>query len=173
MTNFKEMNQRLINQLETYGVAFDKAAEVYEVADRTSGAAIGESYHSYLTGVLTAYNESKKAEINELAESFYKSSLESMKSVEKTSDPAAQITREEILELSPEEATRLRNKIGAEAYNSIMKGKQAPIKQLLEEPSEQLHETYERYRGSKLTELSVSLATAIKNEAPSIYATLI
>lgn len=128
--NFKEMNQRLINQLETYGVAFDKAAEVYEVADRTSGAAIGESYHAYLTSVLTDYNESKKAEINQLAESFYKSSLESMK------------------------------------------GKQAPISQLLEEPSES-HETYEQYRGANLTELSVSLATAIKNEAPSIYATLI
>lgn len=167
------MNQRLINQLETYGVAFDKAAEVYEVADRTSGAAIGESYHSYLTGVLTAYNESKKAEINQLAESFYKSSLESMKAAEKTSEPANQITREEVLKLSPTEAMRLRNRIGTEAYNSIMKGKQAPINQLLEESSEQLHETYEAYRGAKLTELSVSLATAIKNEAPSIYATLI
>lgn len=171
--NFKEMNQRLINQLETYGVTFDKAAEVYEVADRTSGAAIGESYHNYLTGVLTAYNESKKAEINQLAESFYKSSLESMKAAEKTSDPVSQITREKILELSPEEATRLRNKIGAEAYNSIMKGKQAPISQLLEEDSNDSHETYEAYRGAKLTELSVSLATAIKNEAPSIYETLI
>lgn len=170
--NFKEMNQRLINQLETYGVTFDKAAEVYEVADRTSGAAIGESYHSYLTSVLTAYNESKKAEINQLAESFYKSSLESMKSVEKTYEPVNQITKEEVLNLSPTEATRLRNKIGAEAYNSIMRGKQAPIKQLLEEPSEQLHETYEAYRGAKLTELSVSLATAIKNEAPSIYNSL-
>lgn len=171
--NFKEMNQRLINQLETYGVAFDKAAEVYEVADRTSGAAIGESYHSYLTSVLTAYNESKKAEINELAESFYKSSLESMKAVEKTSEPVSQITREKILELSPEEATRLRNKIGAEAYSSIMEGKKAPISQLLEEESNDSHETYEQYRGANLTELSVSLATAIKNEAPSIYATLI
>jgi len=171
--NFKEMNQRLINQLETYGVAFDKQSEVYEVADRTSGAAIGESYHSYLTSVLTAYNESKKAEINQLAESFYKSSLESMKAVEKTSEPVSQITREKILELSPEEATRLRNKIGAEAYNSIMEGKKAPISQLLEEESNDSHETYEQYRGAKLTELSVSLATAIKNEAPSIYATLI
>ena len=171
--NFKEMNQRLINQLEGYGVTFDKQSEVYEVADRTSGAAIGESYHSYLTGVLSAYNESKKAEINQLAESFYKSSLESMKSVEKTSEPVNQITKEEVLELSPTEATRLRNTIGAEAYISIMKGKQAPISQLLEEPSEQLHETYEAYRGAKLTELSVSLATAIKNEAPSVYATLI
>lgn len=169
--NFKEMNQRLINQLETYGVAFDKAAEVYEVADRTSGAAIGESYHNYLSGVLSAYNESKKAEINQLAESFYKSSLESMKAVEKTSDPAAQITREEILELSPEEATRLRNTIGAEAYQSIMDGTPTTIESLLEEPSES-HETYEQYRGANLTELSVSLATAIKNEAPSIYATL-
>lgn len=171
--NFKDMNQRLINQLEGYGVAFDKESEVYEVADRTSGGAIGESYHAYLTGVLTDYNESKKAEINQLAESFYKSSLESMKAVEKTSEPANQITREEVLKLSPTEATRLRNTIGAKAYNSIMKGKQAPISQLLEEPSEQLHETYEAYRGAKLTELSVSLATAIKNEAPSVYATLI
>ncbi|WP_195493514.1 hypothetical protein [Enterococcus gallinarum] len=171
--NFKEMNQRLINQLETYGVAFDKESEVYEVADRTSGGAIGESYHAYLTGVLSAYNESKKAEINQLAESFYKSSLESMKAVEKTSEPVSQITKEEVLQLSPTEATRLRNKIGAEAYNSIMRGKQAPISQLLEEESNDSHETYEQYRGAKLTELSVSLATAIKNEAPSVYATLI
>lgn len=170
--NFKEMNQRLINQLEGYGVTFDKQSEVYEVADRTSGSAIGESFHSYLTSVLSAYNESKKAEINELAESFYKSSLESMEAAEKTSDPAAQITREEVLELSPTEAMRLRNKIGAETYQSIMEGKQAPIKQLLEEPSEQLHETYEAYRGANLTELSVSLATAIKNEAPDVYVTL-
>lgn len=170
--NFKEMNQRLINQLETYGVAFDKAAEVYEVADRTSGAAIGESYHAYLASVMTAYNESKKAEINQLAESFYKSSLESMKAVEKTSEPVSQITREKILELSPEEATRLRNKIGAEAYNSIMKGKQAPIQQLLEEDSNDSHETYERYRGANLQEIPVSTAMLIKKEAPSIYATL-
>ena len=56
--NFKELNDRLVNQLEGYGVDFDKQSEVYEVADRTSGAAIGESYHSYLSGVLTAYNES-------------------------------------------------------------------------------------------------------------------
>lgn len=170
--NFKEMNQRLINQLEGYGIDFDKQSEVYEVADRTSGAAIGESYHNYLTGVLSAYNESKKAEINQLAESFYKSSLESMKSVEKTSEPVNQITKEEVLELSPTEATRLRNTIGAEAYNSIMKGKKAPISQLLEEESNDSHETYEQYRGANLTELSVSLATAIKNEAPDVYVTL-
>ncbi len=171
--NFKEMNQRLINQLEGYGVTFDKQSEVYEVADRTSGAAIGESYHSYLTGVLTDYNESKKAEINQLAESFYKSSIESMKAAEKTSEPVSQITREAILELSPEEATRLRNKIGAEAYNSIMRGKQAPISQLLEEESNDSHETYERYRGANLQEIPVSTAMLIKKEAPSIYATLI
>ena len=169
--NFKEMNQRLINQLEGYGVTFDKQSEVYEVADRTSGAAIGESYHSYLTGVLTDYNESKKAEINQLAESFYKSSIESMKAEEKTSEPVSQITREEVLKLSPTEATRLRNKIGAEAYNSIMRGKQAPISQLLEESNDS-HETYEQYRGAKLMDLSVSLATAIKNEAPDLYVTL-
>lgn len=168
--NFKEMNQRLINQLETYGVAFDKAAEVYEVADRTSGAAIGESYHAYLASVMTAYNESKKAEINQLAESFYKSSLESMKAAEKTS--VSQITKEEVLELSPTEATRLRNKIGAEAYNSIMEGKKAPINQLLEEDSNDSHETYEVYRGANLQEIPVSLAMLIKRDSPSIYATL-
>ncbi|WP_195452618.1 hypothetical protein [Enterococcus gallinarum] len=170
--NFKEMNQRLINQLEGYGVDFDKQSEVYEVADRTSGAAIGESYHSYLTSVLTAYNESKKAEINQLAESFYKSSLESMKAVEKTSETLAQITKEEVLQLSPTEATRLRNKIGAEAYNSIMKGKKAPISQLLEEESNDSHETYEQYRGANLQEIPVSLAMLIKKDAPDIYLTL-
>lgn len=170
--NFKELNDRLVNQLEGYGVDFDKQSEVYEVADRTSGAAIGESYHSYLTGVLTGYNESKKAEINQLAESFYKSSIESMKAEEKTSDPVNQITKEEVLQLSPTEATRLRNKIGAEAYNSIMEGKKAPIKQLLEEDSEQLHETYEQYRGANLQEIPVSLAMLIKKDAPEVYLTL-
>lgn len=169
--NFKELNERLINQLETYGVAFDKAAEVYEVADRTSGAAIGESYHSYLTGVLSAYNESKKAEINELAESFYKSSLESMKAVEKTSEPVSQITKEEVLQLSPTEATRLRTKIGAEAYQSIMDGTPTTIESLLEEPSES-HETYEQYRGANLQEIPVSLAMLIKKDAPEVYLTL-
>lgn len=170
--NYQQMNEKLINQLEGYGLAFDKQSEVYEVADRTSGAAIGESYHSYLTGVLTAYNESKKAEINQLAESFYKNSLESMEAVEKTSAPVYQITREDIMELSPTEAIRLRNKIGAEAYSSIMEGKQTPINQLLEEPSEQLHDTYEKYRGANLQEIPVSTAMLIKKEAPSIYATL-
>lgn len=170
--NYQQFNEKLINQLETYGVSFDKQSEVYEVADRTSGAAIGESYHSYLTGVLTAYNESKKAEINQLAESFYKNSLESMEAVEKTSEPVYQITRDEILELSPTEATRLRNKIGAEAYSSIMDGKKAPINQLLEEESNDSHETYEQYQGANLQEIPVSLAMLIKKEAPCVYDSL-
>lgn len=169
--NFKDMNQRLINQLETYGVAFDKAAEVYEVADRTSGAAIGESYHSYLTSVLTAYNESKKAEINELAESFYKSSLESMKAVEKTSEPVNQITKEEVLELSPTEATRLRNTIGAEAYQSIMDGTPTTIESLLEEPHES-RASFEQYRGRPLTDILPSVAVLIKRYDPEIYSSL-
>lgn len=170
--NYQQMNEKLINQLEGYGLDFDKHSEVYEVADRTSGAAIGESYHSYLTGVLTAYNESKKAEINQLAESFYKNSLESMEAVEKTSAPVYQITREDILELSPTEAIRLRNKIGAEAYSSIMDGKKAPINQLLEEESNDSHETYEQYRGANLQEIPVSLAMLIKKEAPCVYDSL-
>lgn len=165
------MNEKLINQLETYGVSFDKHSEVYEVADRTSGAAIGESYHSYLTGVLTAYNESKKAEINQLAESFYKSSLESMEAVEKTSEPAAQLTREEILSLKPEEAIRLRQKIGASAYQSIMDGKKAPINQLLEDPQESVT-SFEQYRGRPLTDILPSVAMILKKEAPAIYDSL-
>lgn len=169
--NYQQMNEKLINQLETYGVSFDKQSEVYEVADRTSGAAIGESYHSYLTGVLTAYNESKKAEINQLAESFYKSSLESMEAVEKTSEPAAQLTREEILSLKPEEAIRLRQKIGASAYQSIMDGKKAPINQLLEDPQESVT-SFEQYRGRPLTDILPSEAMLIKKEAPEIYNSL-
>lgn len=170
--NYQQFNEKLINQLETYGVSFDKQSEVYEVADRTSGAAIGESYHSYLTGVLTAYNESKKAEINQLAESFYKSSLESMEAVEKTSEPAAQLTREEILSLKPEEAIRLRQKIGASAYQRIMEGNPSPIESLLEEESNDSHETYEQYRGRPLTDILPSTAMLIKKEAPEIYSSL-
>lgn len=170
--NYQQFNEKLINQLETYGVSFDKQSEVYEVADRTSGAAIGESYHSYLTGVLTAYNESKKAEINQLAESFYKSSLESMEAVEKTSEPAAQLTREEILSLKPEEAIRLRQKIGASAYQRIMEGNPSPIESLLEEESNDSHETYEQYRGRPLTDIFPSTAMLIKKEAPEIYSSL-
>lgn len=169
--NYQQMNEKLINQLEGYGLDFDKQSEVYEVADRTSEAAIGESYHSYLTGVLTAYNESKKAEINQLAESFYKSSLESMKAIEKTSEPVYQITRDEILELSPTEATQLRNKIGAEAYSSIMEGKQTPINQLLEEPQESVT-SFEDYRGRPLTDILPSTAMLIKRHAPEIYSSL-
>lgn len=169
--NYQQFNEKLITQLETYGVSFDKHSEVYEVADRTSGAAIGESYHSYLTGVLTAYNESKKAEINQLAESFYKSSLESMEAVEKTSEPVYQITRENIMELSPTEAIRLRNKIGAEAYSSIMEGKKAPINQLLEDPQESVT-SFEQYRGRPLTDILPSEAMLIKKEAPAIYDSL-
>ncbi|MBC9710140.1 MAG: hypothetical protein H9W80_13090 [Enterococcus sp.] len=169
--NYQQMNEKLINQLEGYGLDFDKHSEVYEVADRTSGAAIGESYHSYLTSVLTAYNESKKAEINQLAESFYKSSLESMKVTEKTSAPVYQIIREDIMELSPTEAIRLRNKIGAEAYSSIMDGKKAPINQLLEEPQESVT-SFEQYRGAALTDILPSVAMLIKKEAPEIYSSL-
>jgi len=170
--NYQQMNEKLINQLEGYGLDFDKHSEVYEVADRTSGAAIGESYHSYLTGVLTAYNESKKAEINQLAESFYKNSLESMEAVEKTSAPVYQITREDIMELSPTEAIRLRNKIGAEAYSSIMDGKKAPINQLLEEPPQESVTGFEQYRGAALTDILPSEAMRIKRYDPEIYDSL-
>lgn len=172
--NYQQMNEQLKDQLTRYGKLFETDTEIYEVQDFVEGLDKGASYHAYLTEQLNAYKEAKQAEVTELQARFYQSQVESMEQQqEQLTKPVSKLTRDEILELSPTEATRLRNKIGAEAYNSIMEGKKAPISQLLEEPSEQLHETYERYRGSKLTELSVSLATAIKNEAPSIYATLI
>lgn len=172
--NYQQMNEQLKDQLTRYGKLFETDTEIYEVQDFVEGKDKGASYHNYLTEQLNAYKEAKQAEVTELQARFYQSQVESMEQQqEQLTKPVSKLTRDEILELSPTEATRLRNKIGAEAYQSIMDGTPTTISQLLEEPSEQLHETYEAYRGAKLTELSVSLATAIKNEAPSVYATLI
>ncbi|MFB8534159.1 hypothetical protein, partial [Enterococcus casseliflavus] len=121
--NYQQMNEKLVNQLERYGLDFDKYSEVYEIADRTSGAAIGESYHNYLTDQLNAYKEAKQAEVSELQASFYQQQVESMKQQqEQLTKPEYQITRDEVLNLTPEEAIRLRKKIGGNAYQSIMDG---------------------------------------------------
>lgn len=170
--NYQQMNEQLKDQLTRYGKLFETDTEIYEVQDFVEGKDKGASYHSYLTEQLNAYKEAKQAEVTELQARFYQSQVESMEQQqEQLTKPVSKLTRDEILKLSPTEATRLRNRIGAEAYQSIMDGTPTTIESLLEEPSDS-HETYEAYRGAKLMDLSVSLATAIKNEAPSIYATL-
>lgn len=172
--NYQQMNEQLKDQLTRYGKLFETDTEIYEVQDFVEGKDKGASYHSYLTDQLNAYKEAKQAEVTELQARFYQSQVESMEQQqEQITKPEYQITREEVLNLQPEEAIRLRQKIGASAYQSIMEGTPSTIESLLEEPSEQLHETYEQYRGANLTELSVSLATTIKKDAPSIYETLI
>ena len=167
------MNEQLKDQLTRYGKLFETDTEIYEVQDFVEGKDKGASYHSYLTEQLNAYKEAKQAEVTELQARFYQSQVESMEQQqEQLTKPVSKLTRDEILELSPTEATRLRNKIGAEAYQSIMDGTPTTIKQLLEEPSEQLHETYEQYRGANLQEIPVSLAMLIKKEAPCVYDSL-
>ena len=167
------MNEQLKDQLTRYGKLFETDTEIYEVQDFVEGKDKGASYHSYLTEQLNAYKEAKQAEVTELQARFYQSQVESMEQQqEQLTKPVSKLTRDEILELSPTEATRLRNKIGAEAYQSIMDGTPTTIKQLLEEPSEQLHETYEQYRGANLQEIPVSLAMLIKKDAPDVYVTL-
>lgn len=171
--NYQQMNEQLKDQLTRYGKLFETDTEIYEVQDFVEGKDKGASYHSYLTEQLNAYKEAKQAEVTELQARFYQSQVESMEQQqEQLTKPVSKLTRDEILELSPTEATRLRNKIGAEAYQSIMDGTPTTIKQLLEEPSEQLHETYEQYRGANLQEIPVSLAMLIKKEAPCVYDSL-
>lgn len=171
--NYQQMNEQLKDQLTRYGKLFETDTEIYEVQDFVEGKDKGASYHSYLTEQLNAYKEAKQAEVTELQARFYQSQVESMEQQqEQLTKPVSKLTRDEILELSPTEATRLRNKIGAEAYQSIMDGTPTTIKQLLEEPSEQLHETYEQYRGANLQEIPVSLAMLIKKDAPDVYVTL-
>lgn len=171
--NYQQMNEQLKDQLTRYGKLFETDTEIYEVQDFVEGKDKGASYHSYLTEQLNAYKEAKQAEVTELQARFYQSQVESMEQQqEQLTKPVSKLTRDEILDLSPTEATRLRNKIGAEAYNSIMEGKKAPISQLLEEEPNDSHETYEQYRGANLQEIPVSLAMLIKKQAPDIYLTL-
>lgn len=171
--NYQRMNEQLQDQLTRYGKLFETDTEIYEVQDFVEGKDKGASYHTYLTDQLNAYKEAKQAEVTELQARFYQSQVESMEQQqEQLTKPEYQITREDIMELSPTEAIRLRNKIGAEAYSSIVEGKQTPINQLLEEESNDSHETYEQYRGANLQEIPVSLAMLIKKEAPCVYDSL-
>lgn len=167
------MNEQLKDQLTRYGKLFETDTEIYEVQDFVEGKDKGASYHTYLTEQLIAYKEAKRAEVTELQANFYKSQVESMEQQqEQLTKPEYQITREEVLNLQPEEAIRLRQKIGASAYQSIMEGNPSPIESLLEDTQESVT-SFEQYRGAALTDILPSLAVIIKRHDPEIYSSLI
>lgn len=171
--NYQQMNEQIKDQLTRYGKIFETDTEIYEVQDFVEGKSKGASYHRYLTEQLNAYKEAKQTEVNELQARFYQQQIESMEQQQdQLAKPEYQLTREEVLSLKPEEATRLRQKIGASAYQRIMEGNPSPIESLLEEESNDSHETYEQYRGRPLTDILPSTAMLIKKEAPEIYSSL-
>lgn len=167
------MNEQIKDQLTRFGKLFDTDTEIYEVQDFVEGKDKGASYHNYLTEQLNAYKEAKQTEVNELQARFYQQQIESVEQQqEQLAKPEYQITREEVLNLQPEEAIRLRQKIGASAYQSIMDGNPSPIESLLNEESNDSHETYEEYRGRPLTDILPSVAVLIKRYDPEIYDSL-
>lgn len=172
--DYQQMNEQIKDQLTRYGKIFETDTEIFEVKDFVEGKDKGASYHNYLTEQLNAFKEAKQAEVTELQARFYQSQVESMEQQqEQLAKPEYQISREEVLNLNPEEAIRLRRKIGASAYQSIMDGgTPSPIESLLEEESNDSHETYEQYRGRPLTDILPSTAMLIKKEAPEIYNSL-
>lgn len=170
--NYQQMNQQLQAQLTRYGKLFETDTEIYEVQDFVEGKDKGASYHSYLTEQLNAYKEAKQAEVTELQARFYQSQVESMEQQqENLTKPEYQITREEVLNLQPEEAIRLRQNIGASAYKSIMEGSPSTIESLLEEAQESVA-SFEEYRGRPLTDILPSVAVLIKRHDPEIYSSL-
>lgn len=170
--NYQRMNEQLQDQLTRYGKLFETDTEIYEVQDFVEGKDKGASYHSYLTEQLNAYKEAKQTEVNELQARFYQQQIESVEQQqEQLQKPEYQISREEVLNLPPEEAIRLRQKIGASAYESIMDGTPTTIESLLEEPHESVA-SFEEYRGRPLTDILPSEAMLIKKEAPEIYNSL-
>lgn len=166
--NYQQMNEQIKDQLTRFGKLFDTDTEIYEVQDFVEGKDKGASYHNYLTEQLNAYKEAKQTEVNELQARFYQQQIES---VEQLAKPEYQITREEVLNLQPEEAIRLRQKIGASAYQSIMDGTPTTIESLLEEPHESVA-SFEEYRGRPLTDILPSVAVLIKRYDPAIYDSL-
>ncbi|MFZ4890615.1 hypothetical protein [Enterococcus innesii] len=170
--NYEQMNEQIKDQLTRYGKIFETDTEIYEVQDFVEGLDKGASYHSYLTEQLNAHKEAKKAEVTELQARFYQSQVESMEQQqEQLTNPEYQISKEEVLNLQPEEAIRLRRKIGASAYQSIMDGTPSPIQSLLEEPQESMA-SFELYRGRPLTDILPSVAVLIKRHDPEIYNSL-
>lgn len=166
------MNEQIKDQLTRYGKLFETDTEIYEVKDFVEGKDKGASYHSYLTEQLNAYKEAKKAEVTELQARFYQQQIESVEQQqEQLAKPEYRITRDEVLNLQPEEAIRLRQKIGASAYQSIMEGTTSTIESLLNEPHESVA-SFEEYRGRPLTDILPSVAVLIKRHAPEIYSSL-
>lgn len=171
--DYQQMNEQLQDQLTRYGKLFETDTEIYEVKDFVEGRDRGASYNIYLTEQLNAYKEAKQAEINELQARFYQQQIESVEQQqEQLTKPEYQITREEVLNLQPEEAIRLRQKIGASAYQSIVEGTPTTIESLLEEPQESVA-SFERYRGAALSDILPSTAVLIKRHAPEIYSSLL
>lgn len=171
--NYQQMNEQIKDQLTRYGKLFETDTEIYEVSDLVEGKDRGASYHTYLTEQLNAHKEAKQAEVTELQARFYQSQVESMEQQqEQLQKPEYQITRDEVLNLAPEEAIRLRQKIGASAYQRIMEGNPSPIESLLEEPHESVA-SFEQYRGRPLTDILPSMAVLIKRHDPEIYSSLL
>lgn len=170
--DYQQMNEQIKDQLTRYGKIFETDTEIFEVKDFVEGKDKGASYHNYLTEQLIAYKEAKQAEVTELQARFYQSQVESMEQQqEQLAKPEYQISREEVLNLNPEEAIRLRQKIGASAYQRIMEGNPSPIESLLEEPQES-GASFEEYRGRPLTDILPSVAVLIKRYDPAIYDSL-
>ena len=170
--NYQQMNEQLQDQLTRYGKLFETDTEIYEVKDFVEGRDRGASYHTYLTAQLQQVKADKEAEITKLQEDFYSKSIQSMEQQqEQLAKPEYQITREEVLNLQPEEAIRLRQKIGASAYQSIMDGTPSTIESLLNEPQESVT-SFEQYRGAALTDILPSVAVLIKRHDPEIYSSL-
>lgn len=171
--DYQQMNEQIKDQLTRYGKLFETDTEIYEVQDFVEGKDKGFSYHNYLTEQLNAHKEAKQTEVNELQARFYQQQIESVEQQqEQLAKPEYQITREDVLNLQPEEAIRLRQKIGASAYESIMEGNPSPIESLLEEPPQESVASFEQYRGRPLTDILPSTAMLIKKEAPEIYNSL-
>lgn len=170
--NYQQMNEQLKDQLTRYGKLFETDTEIYEVRDFVECKDKGASYYSYLTEQLNAYKEAKQTEVNELQARFYQSQVESMEQQqEQLAKPEYQITRDEVLNLQPEEAIRLRQNIGSRAYQSIMEGTPTTIESLLNEPRETVT-SFEQYRGKALTDILPSVAVLIKRYDPEVYRSL-
>lgn len=170
--DYQQMNEQIKDQLTRYGKLFETDTEIYEVQDFVEGKDKGASYYSYLTEQLNAYKEAKQTEVNELQARFYQQQIESVEQQqEQLAKPEYQITKEEVLNLQPEEAIRLRQKIGASAYQSIMEGTPTTIESLLNEPQETVT-SFEQYRGKALTDILPSVAVLIKRYDPEVYRSL-
>lgn len=170
--DYQQMNEQTKDQLTRYGKIFETDTEIFEVKDFVEGKDKGASYYNYLAEQLNAYKEAKQTEVNELQARFYQQQIESVEQQqEQLTKPEYQISREDVLNLQPEEAIRLRQNIGASAYQSIMEGNPSPIESLLNEPQETVA-SFEQYRGAALTDILPSVAVLIKRHDPEIYSSL-